>query len=90
MISMAPAVDALEAAVADGNLRHPNHPVLNWNIANISVTTDPAGNRKLDKSKSIDRIDGAVALTMATRIAQIYMDSSEGPSVYEERGALIL
>jgi phage terminase large subunit-like protein len=37
---------------------------LNWNIGNAIATTDPAGNRKLDKGKARFRIDGAVALAM--------------------------
>ena len=41
-----------------------NNPLLNWNIGNAIATTDPAGNRKLDKSKARFRIDGAVALAM--------------------------
>lgn len=62
---MAPAVDALERAVLDGTLKHPGSPLLTWNIANAVVTTDPAGNRKLDKDKARFRIDGAVSTAMA-------------------------
>lgn len=62
---MAPAVDALELAIFERRLAHPNHPILNWNVANAVVTMDKAGNRKLDKDKARFRIDGAVALAMA-------------------------
>lgn len=62
---MAPAVDALDKAVAARTLNHPNHPVLTWCFSNAVATTDPAGNRKLDKSKARFRIDGAVATVMA-------------------------
>jgi phage terminase large subunit-like protein len=61
---MAPAVEAFEAAIKDRKLVHPNNPVLNWNIGNAVASTDPSGNRKLDKEKARFRIDGAVALTM--------------------------
>jgi phage terminase large subunit-like protein len=61
---MAPAIDALESAVVDGKLVHPNNPCLNWNMANAIAVMDPAGGRKLDKDKSRFRIDGAVALAM--------------------------
>ena len=61
---MGPAVDALELAVIERTLVHPNNPILNWNMANAVATMDPAGNRKLDKDKARFRIDGAVALTM--------------------------
>lgn len=62
---MAPAIDALENALDEGKLIHDNNPVLNWNISNAVATMDPAGNRKIDKSKVTFRIDGAVALAMA-------------------------
>jgi phage terminase large subunit-like protein len=61
---MAPAIDALESAVVDHKLVHPNNPCLNWNMANAIAVMDPAGGRKLDKNESRFRIDGAVALAM--------------------------
>ena len=61
---MGPAIDALELAIAERSLMHSNNPLLNWNIGNAIATTDPAGNRKLDKGKARFRIDGAVALAM--------------------------
>jgi phage terminase large subunit-like protein len=61
---MAPAVNALEFAVLERKMMHPNNPVLNWNMANAVVRLDAANNRKLDKEKARFRIDGAVALTM--------------------------
>jgi phage terminase large subunit-like protein len=61
---MAPAVDALERAVMERQLVHSNNPVLNNHMANAVAATDPAGNRKIDKSATRFRIDGAVALAM--------------------------
>jgi phage terminase large subunit-like protein len=62
---MSPAVDALETAILHGELVHDGNPVLTWNIGNAIAITDPAGGRKLDKSKARFRIDGAVGLAMA-------------------------
>lgn len=62
---MTPALDALEHALLEGRLRHGSHPVLRMCAANAVATRDPAGNRKLDKSKATGRIDGLVALAMA-------------------------
>jgi len=61
---MGAAVDAIEKSV-NKSLKHDGNPVLTWNIGNATVAKDPAGNRKLDKSKSRFRIDGAQAATMA-------------------------
>lgn len=63
--SMSPALDALEAAVLQGKLRHGGNPVLNMCAHNAVVLPDPAGNRKLDKSRATGRIDGMQALAMA-------------------------
>lgn len=65
VVSMTPAIDEFERSLVEGKLRHPNNPCLNWNAANAVFWQDPAGNRKLDKSKATGRIDGAVALVMA-------------------------
>lgn len=62
---MGPAVDALEAAILNRELRHARHPVLTWNAANAAVEIDPAGARKITKAKSTERVDGMVALAMA-------------------------
>ena len=62
---MAPAVDKLERLVAERRLRHGGHPILNMCAANAVAERDPAGNRKLNKMKSVGKIDGMVALAMA-------------------------
>ena len=61
---MAPAVDALEISVLERRFRHDGNPVLTDNFASASVITDPAGNRKLNKSATRFRIDGAIAAAM--------------------------
>lgn len=62
---MTPALDTLESELINANIRHGGHPVLTMCAANAVATRDPAGNRKLDKSKATGRIDGMVALAMA-------------------------
>jgi phage terminase large subunit-like protein len=63
--SMSPALREVESMLLSRKLRHGNHPVLTMCAANAVTTSDPAGNRKLDKAKATGRIDGMVALTMA-------------------------
>lgn len=62
---MAPAIDALEVAILERTFKHNGNPCLTWNFANAMVLKDPSGNRKMDKSKTRFRIDGAVATAMA-------------------------
>lgn len=87
---MSPAIDALETAVLARTLRHPGNPALTWCVGNAVATLDPAGNRKLDKSKSRMRIDGAVAMTMALGLKSTATVQRAEPSVYETRGILTL
>lgn len=56
---------ATEAELLNGRVAHGMHPVLSMCAANAVVTKDPAGSRKLDKSRATGRIDGMVALAMA-------------------------
>ena len=76
--SMSPALRTLEGLLLNGELRHGGHPVLTMCAANATVQTDPAGNRKLSKSKSHGRIDGMVALAMAVAVAEASMPAA-GP-----------
>ncbi len=69
-------------------INHGGHPVLRWNMDNAFVRTDPAGNVKIDKEKSTEKVDGAVAMVMALDRAMKNQSSVE--SVYDERGLLIL
>lgn len=56
---------SLEKAIVSKRLRHDGHAVLRWNIANMSVESDAAGNIKPSKELSTERIDGGYALVMA-------------------------
>jgi len=86
---MSPGLDALESALLNKKMRHGAHPILTWCAANAIAVKDPAGNRKLDKSKSTGRIDGMQVLAMAFgQAAKAGKGVSVGPSVYEERGVL--
>lgn len=67
--SMAPALDALEAELLNGRVAHGGHPVLTMCAANAVIVKDPAGNRKLEKSRSTGRIDGLQALAQAMGVA---------------------
>jgi phage terminase large subunit-like protein len=63
--SLSAPTKSLEQAILGHRLRHDGHPVLRWNVSNVAVEGDPAGNLKPSKTKSTERIDGVVALIMA-------------------------
>ena len=84
---MSPPTKELMRIVLERKLNHGGHPVLRWNMDNAFVRTDPAGNLKIDKEKSTEKVDGAVALVMALDRA---MKNQGGESVYDTRGFLVL
>jgi len=66
---MAAPTKRLEELVLLGQLDHGSNPVLEWMARNVTVKRDPAGNMKMDKEKSGEKIDGMVALAMARAVA---------------------
>ena len=87
--SMSPPTKELMKLTLEKKLAHGGHPVLRWNMDNIFIRTDPAGNIKADKAKSTEKIDGAIAMIMALdRAIRCGNDVSE--SVYDSRGLLFI
>ena len=62
---MSPRVEATQEALLNGRMRHGANAVLTYAAAASTVTTDQAGNRKIDKSRAGGRIDPLVAMVMA-------------------------
>ena len=85
---MSPPTKELMKLVLEKKIAHGGHPVLRWNMDNIFIRQDPAGNIKADKEKSTEKIDGAVATIMALDRA-IRCGNETGASVYDERGLLV-
>ena len=84
--SLSTPTKTLEELVLSGRLNHGGHPVLTWNIGNVTLEQDAAGNIKPSKGRSKDRIDGAVALVLAISRAML----REQKSVYRERGLITI
>ena len=85
--SMSAPMKELERMIVSNSLAHGDNPVLNWMAHNLVASKDPAGNLKPDKRKSREKIDGMVALIMATDRA-VRHDPEAGKSVYEDRDVL--
>lgn len=79
-----PACDAFERAVLAKRMQHNGNPLMRWQAGNVVIETDPAGNRKPTKSKSLDRIDGIVTAIMACGLAA----RDEGPAGYRGDGPM--
>ena len=72
----------------EGKIIHGGHPVMRWMAGNVVVDTDPAGNIKVTKAKSKEKIDGIVAAIMA--LDRAVRHEGEGRSVYDTRGIILI
>ena len=84
---MSPPTKELMRLTLEGKIAHGGHEVLRWNMDNVYVRTDPAGNIKPDKEKSTEKIDGAISLIMALSRA---LSAKNTESVYNTRGLFII
>ena len=84
---MSPPTKELMKLVLEEKIAHGGNVPLRWMMDNVFVRTDPAGNVKMDKEKSTERIDGAVATVMALDRA---IRNKDADSVYNERGIFVI
>jgi hypothetical protein len=84
--SMSPAVKEAERLILSRRLAHDGSPVVRWCLSNVAIEQDAAGNVKISKARSREKVDGAVALAMAVGVA-----ATEGrhTSVYAERPSFL-
>ena len=86
--SMSTPTKEFEKRVFNKEEVHNGCPVTRWMLSNVTLRRDPAGNIKVDKEKSSDKVDGIVADIMS--LGALMDDDSPGRSVYEDRGILTL
>lgn len=89
--SQSPAIKQLEVLIRSKELEHNGNTVLRWMISNIQLTRDPADNVKINKAKSSDKVNGAVALSMAVGTWLTHKgDEDTGSSIYDNREIIFL
>ena len=77
----------LERLILEKKLIHEGDPVLRWMMRNVMIQRDPAGNIKLDKARSQDKIDGVMSLNCAVAewMTRTAADPNEIPDDYQIR-----
>jgi phage terminase large subunit-like protein len=83
--SMGPACEELERLGPCPPVKPQGCPALRWCLSNVALEQDAAGNIKITKARSKERVDGATALAMAIGTAS----ASPGASVYEMRPSFL-
>jgi phage terminase large subunit-like protein len=82
--SMSAPCKEIERAILGRQLKAGRDPLLRWNLGNIRVEQDAAGNVKFSKAKATGKIDGMVAVAMAIGRA---LSNETAASVYENAAA---
>ncbi|MFD2704075.1 terminase large subunit [Salibacterium lacus] len=81
--SMSEPMKNIEVLTRKQRLKHGGHKVLRWNLSNVETKMDENENVRPVKGKSIERIDGFVAMVNSMARIIVYEDDS---SVYENKG----
>lgn len=84
---MSPPSKELYKLLMEGNIVHGGNPVLKWMAQNVVMRQDPAGNIKPDKERSVEKIDGIVALIMG--LDRCIRNDGPAESVYDSRGLIV-
>lgn len=74
MAHMASPTKKLLEVIGDQSLKHNGNPVMNWNAMNVVGVTDSYKRTRPDRDKSLEKIDGIVALIMALGAAEVTQD----------------
>ena len=86
--SMSAPTKELERLILEKKIAHNGHEILRWNIDNLVVETDAAGNIKPSKRKATEKIDGCVAMIMS--LSRALINNAIQSSVYDTRGLLVI
>ena len=84
---MSPPSKELYKLLMEGSIIHGGNPVLKWMAQNVVMRQDPAGNIKPDKERSVEKIDGIVALIMG--LDRCIRNGGKTTSIYDERGMIV-
>jgi phage terminase large subunit-like protein len=73
--SMSPRLEKTMELLLHGNIKHGGHPLMNFGIGNAIAVSDTAGNMKLGKDRSTQKIDQIVALVMSVYSCAVNLEA---------------
>ncbi len=78
----------MDALIAAGNLHHDGNIAFTWMLSNVVNGTRTGDMHRPAKERAGNKIDGPVARMLA--IGRWMLDDGDGPSVYADRGLLVM
>lgn len=76
MVNLSEPMKQLDAEILDGKIRHTGCPVMTWMISNVTTKENYRGQVYPRKEREENKIDGVVALIMATGRAMTHEDDA--------------
>lgn len=73
--SMSPRLEKTMELLLHGNIKHGGHPLMNFGIGNAIAVSDTAGNMKLGKDRSTQKIDQIVAFVMSVYSCAVNLEA---------------
>ena len=74
---ISPLIEVFEELIYSKKVSHLNNAPLNFCMQNVVITEDNVGNKKFDKSKSINKIDTAIASLMCMQGITEHLNTDE-------------
>ena len=87
--NMAAPCKELERLYLEGNLKHGNNEALNWMANNAAWRVNEYNDKRFDREKSSEKIDGMVAVAMAIGAWLNHKEDRSELSVYDREGRSI-
>lgn len=87
VLNFSPAMKQMDGLIRSRKIVHNGDPVFTWMLSNVVAKPDAKDNVYPRKNRPENKIDGPVAHMMA--LAR-WMAVTDGPSVYEDRGILMV
>lgn len=79
------ALQRVEKLIIDHKLCIHGHPIAHWNFSNVLLTHGYRGDVRVEKGKSREKVDGAVACAIAMQIYMSQPATRDGADAYKVR-----
>ena len=87
--ALSPALWGLEHKLSDDTISHDGSALMAWSVGNVKIEVKGNGNMATKQAAGRAKIDPVIAMLCAA-ILMSWNPEANGPSVYRERGALVL
>lgn len=88
--ALSPALWGLEHKLSDDTLSHDGSELMAWSVGNVKIEVKLNGNMATKEAAGRAKIDPVIAMLCAAILMSWNPEAHGGPSVYEERGILLV